>query len=91
METAQKDCDAAKPGMIKPKNIPILIKFTTYGLQWVLPERRDDRQMDATSLLKCLDPEKTATLPSEVFGSFRSPFDVKEMYFGQNGGISVLS
>ena len=87
MASAQKNCDkeSIEKGLSgeMPSNIPILVKFSTYGLEWKLPEKDKDTKMDATSLLKCLDSQDG--IPAEVFGNFRSPFDVKEMYFGQNG------
>ena len=86
MNSAQKECDATAEGQKVPNRIPILIKFTIYGLQWILPKKANKGDADMAAMLKCLDPSKTASIPAEVFGPFRYPIDIKEMYFGKNGG-----
>ena len=59
--------------------VPIRMQFNVSGINFHLP---DVLAGDLPALLKCVD--KTAVSLPSLFGSYRSPFDIKEILWSHS-------
>ena len=78
MTESFSDCDSESVKSVQqiPGDgiVPIRMEFNVSGINFHLP---DTLSGDLPALLKCVD-KNAANLP-ELFGSYRSPFDIKEI------------
>ena len=60
-----------------PENglVPIRLEIAFEGIKYHLPK---EMQADLPALMKCVN-KGSAGLPTQLFGSYRSPFDIKDM------------
>ena len=73
-----EECDSEAIGSLKtlPDTgiVPVRMRLNVSGINFHLPK---SLSADLPALLKCVD--KTAVSLPSLFGSYRSPFDVKEI------------
>ena len=81
LENIKQQCSAsANFGADVPEILPITLSITASGLGFKYPEKF---KADLPSLLKCLDPNIAAELPSQLFPKPDGPIDIKEMTVGE--------
>ena len=80
MKESLSKCD---PTLVpSTQNIPndgivgIRFHFTPVGFKYLLPA---EMSADLPALMKCIDTSANINIPKQLFGSYRSPFDLKEM------------
>ena len=76
-DNIKQQCSASATISVEvPKILPITISITAGGLGFKYPEKF---KADLPSMLKCLDSNIAAELPSQLFPKPDSPINIKEM------------
>ena len=68
----------AEAGVTAAEQLALTMKITQLGLEYIWPAKL---KADPIALLKCMNPEAAGNLPRPLFGDYKRPFDIKEMYF----------
>ena len=83
----KKNCDAAANIAEEvPEILPITIKISAGGLGFNYPEKF---KSDLPSMLKCLDPQIAAELPSQIFPKPDGPINIKEMTIAASRFVKI--
>lgn len=86
-DNMKKNCNsAANIAEEVPDILPITIKISAGGLAFNYPEKF---KSDLPSLLKCLDPQIAAELPSQIFPKPDGPINIKEMTIAPSRFVKI--
>ena len=87
-DNMKKQCSAsANIGTDVPDILPITIGITAGGLGFKYPEKF---KADLPSMLKCLDSNIAAELPSQIFPRPDGPINIKEMTIASSRYVKII-